>query len=984
MSKDAKLYSVTNSSTPKRCELPALVARVENHAIKELSKVLAEVFDRADDALFEMADRAVSNSEQNLYFESMREIRIRRRGLENGFRQALENNFFALVSDAAREGESSANPNANNSLSNNRSSNSSSNSGSSNSGSSNSSASNDECSLDNLTLMKNDDLEASVAIDGMVSKFKNLTSVEIGKLNCRFETLLSGTKVDEGNNPLGAVKIVQSFTNMGAILDLDIKTKLILFKLFDAQVLGHAVKLVIAANKIFADAGVLPHLKNFSPRRPTTSTPTASSLSVSNDWGADQTVQQEVGQDQDSLSRAEIRPQEREIPGSHYSSSAGFEASNQGYPNVFETIQSLLSLSRNSETDGHSVKSELSELEEGTSIQSSSHSPYTELDKTSNEGPRGSGAKPIGEGKQVSRPNLMAMLSAIQSSFHQGIGHDESSGFQLDLQHELDRILKGQEEKRGRFRIDQNDDDVINVVGMMFNVILEDRNLSDSMKAVIGRLQIPLVKVALLDQSFFSQSSHPARKLLNGLAKAGVGCVDENHSGRDAIFCKIQSVVQEVLDQNDHGIELYESLLTEFDLFIKKEEKRSALIERRILDAEAGRAKTDQARSEVNVAIQSLLAGKEIPPVVLKLIKGAWANVLFVALLKGGADTKAWQKKLSTASDLIWSVQSASATHSKQRLLEMVPSLLVDLREGLTEISFNPCDMSQLFADLQGLHLHLLEGDTGASLIDVPQHEKAGLFDGQSRARPPKRFDDQVKEEARQFRDDSLSGRSLSGDTPSGESLPSYGALPESTVSPSEGQKSIADITKEILEKSLGQQPSAQSQNRDSGGVSANPKAMVESAKADKGSGSQQSVNQQSALKPTLDSSASDFVSKSSNDEEAVSEHQYLEQYRRLDALGVGSWVEFVMADGTRTRCKLAAKITSQKKFIFVNRNGVKIIERLRYELAQSMENGGFIVLDDSCLFDRALESVISNLRGNQSSSHQSGSDQSGTDSRVG
>ena len=967
MPKDAKLYSVTNSSTSKRCELPALVARVENHAIKELSKALAEVFDRADDALFEMADRAVSNSEQNLYFESMREIRIRRRGLENGFRQALENNFFALVSDAAREGESSANPNANNSLSNNKSSNSSSNSGPSNS-----SASNDECSLDNLTLMKNDDLEASVAIDGMVSKFKNLTSVEIGKLNCRFETLLSGTKVDEGNNPLGAVKIVQSFTNMGAILDLDIKTKLILFKLFDAQVLGHAVKLVIAANKIFADAGVLPHLKNFSPRRPTPSTPTASSLSVANDWGSDQTVQQEVGQDQDSRSKAEFRPQERGIPGSHHLSSTGFEASNQGYPNVFETIQSLLSLSRNSETGGHSVKSELSELEGGTSIQSSSHSPYAELGKTSNEGPSGSGAKPVGEGKQVSRPNLMAMLSAIQSSFHQGIGHDESSGFQLDLQHELDRILKGQEEKRGRFRIDQNDDDVINVVGMMFNVILEDRNLSDSMKAVIGRLQIPLVKVALLDQSFFSQSSHPARKLLNGLAKAGVGCVDENHSGRDAIFCKIQFVVQEVLDQNDHGIELYESLLTEFDLFIKKEEKRSALIERRILDAEAGRAKTDQARSEVNVAIQSLLAGKEIPPVVLKLIKGAWANVLFVALLKGGADTKVWQKKLSTASDLIWSVQSASATHSKQRLLEMVPSLLVDLREGLTEISFNPCDMSLLFADLQGLHLHLLEGDTGACLNDVPQHEKAGLFDGQ------------VKVPARQFRDDSLSGSSLSGDAPSCESLPSYGALPESTVSSSGGQKSIADITKEILEKSLGQQPSAQSQNRGSGGVSANPKAMAESAKADKGSGSQRSVNQQSALKPTLDSSASDLVSKSSNDEEVVSEHQYLEQYRRLDALGVGSWVEFVMADGTRTRCKLAAKITSQKKFIFVNRNGVKIIERLRYELAQSMENGGFIILDDSCLFDRALESVISNLRGNQSNAHQSGSDQSGADSRVG
>ena len=944
MPKDAKLYSVTNSSAPKRCELPALIARVENHLIKELAKALAEVFDRADDALFEMADRAVSNSEQNLYFESMREIRIRRRGLENGFRQALENNFFALVSDAAREGENTSNPNTKN------------NSPKVPSSLSNSGASNDECSLDNLTLMKNDDLEASVAVDGMVSKYKNLTSGEIGKLNYRFEALLSGIKVDEGNNPLGAVKIVQAFTNMGAILDLDIKTKLILFKLFDAQVLGHAVKLVIASNKIFADAGVLPHLKNFSPRGPATSTPSPrdSSLSAPNEWESDEVVNPNVGQDQNSAPGSEVRSQGRGIPSSHLTSSAGLEASNQGHPNVFETIQSLLSLSRGSKTMARSAKSAPSELEEGTTNQSSPHASYTELGKTA------------GEGKQVSRPNLMAMLSAIQSSLHQSIRYDESSAFQLDLQHELGRILKGQEKKRGRFRIDQNDDDVINVVGMMFNVILEDRNLSDSMKAVIGRLQIPLVKVALLDQSFFSQSAHPARKLLNGLAKAGVGCVDENHSGRDAIFCKIQSVVQEVLDQNDHGIELYESLLTEFDLFIKKEEKRSALIERRILDAEAGRAKTDQARSEVNVAIQSLLAGKEIPPVVLKLIKGAWANVLFVALLKGGPDAEVWQKKLSIASDLIWSVQPGSAMHSKQRLLEMVPKLLADLRDGLTEISFNPCEMGQLFADLQGLHLHLLEGDTGASVNEAPQTVKAELFGAQSRAYSTERFADRAKEEAAQFRGDSLSGGSLSADSLSGNALTgnpltSKKSRPVSSVSPSEGQKSIADITKEILEKSLGQQPRAQSQKRASSGASANSKAMAESAKADKNPASQQlrsqqlagqqSVNQKTALKPTLDASGTDLPSTSSNDEEAESEHQYREQYRQLDALGVGSWVEFIVADGSRTRCKLAAKIAAQKKFIFVNRNGVKIIERLRYELAQSMENGGFIVLDDSCLF---------------------------------
>ena len=37
-------------------------------------------------------------------------------------------------------------------------------------------------------------------------------------------------------------------------------------------------------------------------------------------------------------------------------------------------------------------------------------------------------------------------------------------------------------------------------------------------EALLGRLQIPTLKVALLDKSFFSSKSHPARRLLDDVA----------------------------------------------------------------------------------------------------------------------------------------------------------------------------------------------------------------------------------------------------------------------------------------------------------------------------------------------------------------------------------------------------------------------------------------------------------------------------------
>src|SRR5690554_7966274 len=77
----------------------------------------------------------------------------------------------------------------------------------------------------------------------------------------------------------------------------------------------------------------------------------------------------------------------------------------------------------------------------------------------------------------------------------------------------------------------------------------------------------------------------------------------------------------------------------------------------------------------------------------------------------------------------------------------------------------------------------------------------------------------------------------------------------------------------------------------------------------------------------------------------------------------VGSWVELKRDDDTRLRCKLAAFIKATGKYIFVNRSGAKVAEYQREGLAAAMQAGGISMLDDGLIFDRALESIIDNLR---------------------
>ena len=89
-------------------------------------------------------------------------------------------------------------------------------------------------------------------------------------------------------------------------------------------------------------------------------------------------------------------------------------------------------------------------------------------------------------------------------------------------------------------------------------------------------------------------------------------------------------------------------------------------------------------------------------------------------------------------------------------------------------------------------------------------------------------------------------------------------------------------------------------------------------------------------------------------------EHEALAQ---VDNLRVGSWVEFQEDEDHKLRCKLAAIIKPTGKYIFVNRTGMKVLEKTRTGLAIEFRRGAIRLLNDALLFDRALESVIGNLR---------------------
>ncbi|MGC8098270.1 DUF1631 domain-containing protein [Metapseudomonas otitidis] len=736
--------------------LPVALIQVRDKAAQQLKQALQALFDNADDTLFQMADRATSNAEQNAFFEAMRDLRLKRKSIERGFLQKVFETFSNLnLYEIGRAPQL------------------------------------DAVSFESLSLVQNDDLEESVAQDTMVSKVMSRDAVALGHLTTRINTLVS-KKIDDRTNPLGPRALCEAFLDACRSLGVEIKVKLIIFKLFDKYVLTELDQLYAEANQLLITAGVLPELKSAPPAR---------------------------------------RPQGR-TPGAARSATAGGDAAgvvadmaSEEVQEVFGALQALLSEVRGSGLPRREV-------------------PADAVPITSND--------------------LMRLLSHLQQHLSAQKVND------IDVRFQLDSLLTRASAKSGRSRVvGQVDDDVINLVSMLFEFILDDRSLPDSLKALIGRLQIPMLKVAVLDKTFFSRGSHPARRLLNEIASAAMGWSEQDDLQRDVLYQRIEQVVLRLLNDfvDDPGI--FSDLLSDFLAYTGDERRRSELLEQRTRDAEEGRAKAELARQQVEQALNERLLGRTLPEVVVRLLQEAWSKVMLLTCLKHGAESEEWRATLATMDDLIWSVEPHEAPEARMRLLELVPGLLKSLREGLTSAAFDPFSTSEFFSQLESLHVQ--------------------AFQRFKRPEPEPVVADVAEPDAPIAADAAL----------------------------------VVDLPELELE------------------AAAEAPAMVE-------------VVEEIILLAPGESRAPEPEASLPEGDEALDQ---------VDNLRVGSWVEFQEDEDHKVRCKLAAIIKPTGKYIFVNRTGMKVLEKTRMGLAVEFRRGAIRLLDDALLFDRALESVIGNLR---------------------
>ena len=222
----------------------------------------------------------------------------------------------------------------------------------------------------------------------------------------------------------------------------------------------------------------------------------------------------------------------------------------------------------------------------------------------------------------------------------------------------------------------------IDIVAMLFDYVFEDGHIPDSVKAQLGRLQIPVLKVALLDKSFFSSKRHPARRLIDALAEASMG-LDEAHERGAATLRLVAEVVERVLEDFETDLGLFEAQLERVEAFIAENQAAEALIVTRsshaLEAAEREQAARDAGEREVDRRLATRIG---VPAVVVDMLQDTWVRALAATALAGGEDSGPWRFLIQGMEDLVWSVEPKSTPDDRKRLVSMLPTLLRTLQDG--------------------------------------------------------------------------------------------------------------------------------------------------------------------------------------------------------------------------------------------------------------------------------------------------------------
>ncbi len=699
------IFSLANAQARRRsvsAESTTVINDCRDIAVKRITELLSKTFDTIEDELFELAQLSADRETQAMYLDARAQAREKRGAIETSFRKQFLSFFAKKV---AGPEEDPAKPVGG-------------------------------FDFSNMSLVEDSDLEEKIAVDEIAKRLANNCDDELRALSQRMGFLLHEPELEDDANPMSPDTIIKALQIACEQMTSGYKTKLTVMRMVEQHMAKEMMSVYQDINSHLVARQIMPTIRptfrkaqNSSPRRPGNA---PASTSDAGQYAASTAAQ-----------------------GVTFGTEQGASGVDQLGQDLFSTLQQLLSGSA-----GFAPKfAPQFASEDGNANNINSNSNPNNPNATSGvfaamppAGPqdalqqfaRASGTWQAAD-PALTSSGLVSALTQIQQQVMantaqfaaianmQNFVPGESSAASLNVLREVKEKSLNAVAESGQ-QGNQIDGMTIDIVAMLFDYVFEDKAIPDTIKALLARLQIPVLKVAILDKSFFSKKAHPARRLLDMLAEASV-CFAGQATHNDPLYQKIELLVDRIHSEFETDITIFATALAEFEEFMAQREAASVdMIEQSARVVHEGE-KREMARLIAIDEMERCTQAYELPAAVIAMLRGPWVRVLERVYLRDGGRNQNFMDALEGANDLAWSVAPKLDGDERKRLVSMLPKLLKRLQLGMDIAAVEQEDRQRFFSALVDCHAAAvkagLRGESVTSLLAAtqPAAEAAPLFE---------------------------------------------------------------------------------------------------------------------------------------------------------------------------------------------------------------------------------------------------------------
>lgn len=871
-------------------------------------------------------------------------------------------------------------------------------------------------SFETLSLVQEEELDVMVALEGMVNASRNEHLPVFISFNTRLSSLFPRKRIDESTNPLDPEQVSTAFQEALRPIQIDAKHGLTIYRAFNKEVLKHMDDILNQGNRILIDSSVIPSLgmegaqkqekakaARSQPRTETSSFGTLEEEVVNEDDDEESpelfSIMQNLLHFDEPADKPADEPPPQDVDVSDFDLDAALQAggSVSRAPdkggNEHGRFSSGGGAPGGGGTSGGGYPPGGGDFAEGSGgYQQGGDAPAGGFGPPPGGYPQGGGNYPQGGGsypagggqsgmvpaqevmipasmipgllansgvtvnnnpagtaaagamqsvqlqegqtvEMVDQVKLMAILTDIQSRLAtappaaQGqVPSSIEEVDRIDISASLGEMLQSSNEDESVISaVDRQSSDIINLVTLLYEAIWQDLSVPIPIKELIGRTQVTIIKVALNDTNFFNDENHPARMILNEFASSGIGWTEVEALEQDPLYQKISELVDRLISYTD-DISLFEELIADFQEFKAQETAKTQQLEQNILKAKERKERMDDIYELVSQKIEERILGRELDPHIDEMLHEHFHKFMVMLVIKEGPGSNAWKQAINTIDVLLWTVEHKEHKEDRERLDTVNPRLFNNLRKAFRIASVPPADIDEILTKLDAVQ----EASFPLELREVESAEDEAAT-----------TEDQ--EGAAEIADDETEAK---GDTEAAEETEAPEADENEDSAPAIRFLAAGDDVDEPETNETAEESESE------------PAPIFSAADND-----EDDDEAEVAV-------AEDVVEAPEPEVELSEDSPYVKQ---VDELSVGMWLEFAGdTEDNNTRCKLAAKINAIDKFIFVNRQGVKVLEKTKIGLAKELRDGTVSIISDGLLFSRALESVIGNLRDNQIEQHTS------------